>query len=252
MIPFFRRLRKQLADDNKPLKYIRYAIGEIVLVVIGILIALSINNWNQNQQEKKIEQSTLQALLSEFNDNRTSVKDYLDEIKSMRKHSDTLRKLIGPEMTSVSEDDVNKLMGMIGETTKCVVSVDVLGDVQSSGRLNLLSNVEVRKAISKWSSRLKELQGEEFDWAQEFSSQFIPYTNKWIQWDNVDYLFNRMDSLRFFNSRFDIDPRHMLQQPEFENIMGIHYWRIRRIEDRTDILLRQTDTLIGLIKNELM
>jgi len=41
-----------MADDNKPLKYIRYAIGEIVLVVIGILIALSINNWNE---ERKIE-----------------------------------------------------------------------------------------------------------------------------------------------------------------------------------------------------
>ena len=55
MINFFRKIRKKLADDNKPLKYMRYAIGEIVLVVIGILIALSINNWNEvrinNQKE---------------------------------------------------------------------------------------------------------------------------------------------------------------------------------------------------------
>jgi hypothetical protein len=47
MINFFRRIRKNLADDNKPLKYMRYAIGEIVLVVLGILIALQINNWNE-------------------------------------------------------------------------------------------------------------------------------------------------------------------------------------------------------------
>jgi hypothetical protein len=47
MIPFFRKTRKKMADDNKPLKYIRYAIGEIALVVIGILIALWINNKNQ-------------------------------------------------------------------------------------------------------------------------------------------------------------------------------------------------------------
>jgi hypothetical protein len=44
MIPFFRKTRKKLADDNKFFKYSRYAIGEIVLVVIGILIALQINN----------------------------------------------------------------------------------------------------------------------------------------------------------------------------------------------------------------
>jgi hypothetical protein len=44
MLPFFRRIRKELADDNQTLKYARYAIGEIVLVVIGILIALQINS----------------------------------------------------------------------------------------------------------------------------------------------------------------------------------------------------------------
>ena len=54
MTPFFRKIRKTLADDNKPIKYLRYAIGEIVLVVIGILIALSINNWNQEKQQKKV------------------------------------------------------------------------------------------------------------------------------------------------------------------------------------------------------
>ena len=52
MINFFRKTRKKLADDNKPLKYARYAIGEIVLVVIGILIALQINNWNENKNEQ--------------------------------------------------------------------------------------------------------------------------------------------------------------------------------------------------------
>ena len=53
MINFFRKIRKQLADDNKPLKYMRYAFGEILLVVVGILIALQINNWNTNKQETK-------------------------------------------------------------------------------------------------------------------------------------------------------------------------------------------------------
>jgi hypothetical protein len=52
MLPFFRKIRKKMADDNKPLKYFRYAIGEIVLVVIGILIALSINNQNQKNNSQ--------------------------------------------------------------------------------------------------------------------------------------------------------------------------------------------------------
>lgn len=51
MIPIYRKIRKKMADDNKPLKYLRYAFGEIILVVIGILIALSINNWNENRKQ---------------------------------------------------------------------------------------------------------------------------------------------------------------------------------------------------------
>ncbi len=59
MIPFFRKIRKKMADDNKPLKYMRYAIGEIALVVIGILIALQINNWNEENSNEKIVQEHL-------------------------------------------------------------------------------------------------------------------------------------------------------------------------------------------------
>ena len=62
MIPFFRKIRKQFADDNKPLKYMRYAIGEIVLVVVGILIALQINNWNEEFQNKSLEIKALENL----------------------------------------------------------------------------------------------------------------------------------------------------------------------------------------------
>jgi len=55
MRPLFRNIRRQLASENKFQKYSRYAIGEIVLVVIGILIALSINNWNENRKERNKE-----------------------------------------------------------------------------------------------------------------------------------------------------------------------------------------------------
>ena len=53
MIQFFRKIRYDLMEKNKTGKYLKYAIGEIVLVVIGILIALQINNWNTQQIEIK-------------------------------------------------------------------------------------------------------------------------------------------------------------------------------------------------------
>ena len=65
MINFLRKTRQQLLTQNKVSKYILYAIGEIVLVVIGILIALQINNWNEWRKDRMIEKS----ILLEFEDN---------------------------------------------------------------------------------------------------------------------------------------------------------------------------------------
>jgi hypothetical protein len=62
MIGFFRRIRKKLADDNQFLKYSRYAVGEIVLVMIGILLALQVNNWNEERKTRQKERKILLEL----------------------------------------------------------------------------------------------------------------------------------------------------------------------------------------------
>ena len=69
MIKFFRKIRYNLMSENKTGKYFKYAIGEIVLVVIGILIALSINNWNESRKNKILELKTLVDLNKEFKQN---------------------------------------------------------------------------------------------------------------------------------------------------------------------------------------
>lgn len=64
MIKFFRKTRSQLLSQNRFSKYLLYAIGEIILVVIGILIALQVNNWNQSRNDKKFEITMLQEIKS--------------------------------------------------------------------------------------------------------------------------------------------------------------------------------------------
>jgi hypothetical protein len=62
MIKFFRQIRRSLINQNQMGKYFKYAIGEILLVVIGILLALQINNWNENKKERITEEKLLEAL----------------------------------------------------------------------------------------------------------------------------------------------------------------------------------------------
>ena len=66
MIKFFRKIRQNLLTENKFSKYLIYAIGEIILVVIGILIALQINNWNENRKANIKEMANLKSLKSEL------------------------------------------------------------------------------------------------------------------------------------------------------------------------------------------
>ena len=70
MINFFRKTRKKLADDNMFLKYSRYAVGEIILVVVGILIALQLNNWNEERKRSSQEHNILLSLKSDFEDSK--------------------------------------------------------------------------------------------------------------------------------------------------------------------------------------
>jgi hypothetical protein len=82
MIPFFRKIRYQLAKDNQFLKYSRYAIGEIVLVVVGILIALQINNWQQNRKNDEARRNYYHQLLHDLEKDRILIEGFLLEIDS--------------------------------------------------------------------------------------------------------------------------------------------------------------------------
>ena len=68
MIKFFRKIRRQLLTENKLGNYLVYAIGEIFLVMVGILLALQVNTWNENRKESKIELDILTGIKNDLND----------------------------------------------------------------------------------------------------------------------------------------------------------------------------------------
>ena len=82
MINFFRKIRKQLADQNKPLKYLRYAFGEIVLVMIGILLALQANNWNEARKDQRELRNILESIVA----------DMKEDVDLMKWASETIKK----------------------------------------------------------------------------------------------------------------------------------------------------------------
>lgn len=78
MIKFFRKSRQNLLSEGKTVKYFKYTIGEIVLVVIGILIALSINNWNEKQKKQNLKNEYLISLKNDYRNDTIQLNKTID------------------------------------------------------------------------------------------------------------------------------------------------------------------------------
>ncbi|MDP5158382.1 MAG: DUF6090 family protein [Flaviramulus sp.] len=91
MIKFFRRIRQQLLTENKFSKYLLYAFGEIILVVLGILIALQINNWNENRKTDAQVGKSLKALRSDLVQDTLLIHEKLPNIVNQYQLNEFLR-----------------------------------------------------------------------------------------------------------------------------------------------------------------
>ena len=88
MIKFFRKIRQNLLSEGKTGKYLKYAFGEIVLVVIGILIALQINNWNEKRKESNKEDQLVDVLITDLQSKKAEFISDLAYGKSIIRKSD--------------------------------------------------------------------------------------------------------------------------------------------------------------------
>jgi hypothetical protein len=110
MIPFFRKIRRGLLSENKVSKYLLYARGEIVLVVIGILIALQINNWNETQKNKRAETQVLSSLLQEFEENLLILDDAIEMNKQIIAQGIKVGEFTGPSQQGFSEAELSEVL----------------------------------------------------------------------------------------------------------------------------------------------
>jgi hypothetical protein len=90
MIKLFRNIRKNLLNEGKTTKYFKYAVGEIVLVVIGILIALQINNWNQLNRTKIEEKELLVLVKNAIKDDLKDLEDATSFVKKEITYTDRI------------------------------------------------------------------------------------------------------------------------------------------------------------------
>jgi hypothetical protein len=148
MIKFFRQLRQKLLTENKISKYLLYAFGEIVLVVIGILIALQINNWNDGRLQqiaaKTFYKNTIQQLMEDRRNLEGQIAYNNKDIKQFRYAIDLIE-----ENTRSAKDSLWAITGKLVDYSDFDRQGNLYETIVNSGDVKLLKNEEIKKRLRK-------------------------------------------------------------------------------------------------------
>ncbi len=158
MITLFRKIRQKLIFENKIGNYLKYAIGEILLVVIGILIALQVNNWNENRKNKREGMAILSNLKSELKEDFSMMAYTIERLESRKASADFLYQLITNETENIEMDSAAIVEALMrsGYIHKFVPSFAVYNEIQNSGKLNLIRSENIKKHLAIYKSRVEE------------------------------------------------------------------------------------------------
>ena len=184
MIKFFRKIRQKLLSENRFSKYLIYALGEIILVVIGILIALQINVNEQNKSNQKKLDKYLSSLIEDLNKDKLSL---LKCIEFDSTKSRLLNKYIGSGRLKLS----NETFRYSALWKNFIVHKSTYQAIQSSNILELIDEVELQKAISEYYALAEQVNQEE---RNHLNTQMSNYTNEIIKRKRLIQFFSKINS----------------------------------------------------------
>ena len=207
-------------------RYIKYAIGEIILVVIGILIALQINNWNTHRIERLNEGLILKELHKEFVSNKKQFDTVVFYHNSAYRSAIYVKELLPLNLEQIDLDSLAYHLFHMGWTYTFNPSKGVTNALMNSSTFNVISNDELRQLLISWDDVVTDYQEEEI-WARNnYHNQLKSFEKthffwsedykKWLNDSRVDTSI--VESLAFDNYVLDRynDLLNLVENPEKE------------------------------------
>ena len=264
MLPFFRKIRYRLAEDNQFFRYSRYAIGEILLVVIGILIALQINTWNQNRENRTQEKQVLVQLLNEYENNLIQLNQKMSIRNETVSSSFKLLNYKNDETLNVAADSFNLHIGRILLRPTFDPELGVTSELTSSGKLYLITNPSLRNNITSFPSFLGELREEEMVIFDQIEERLTPFIMEHYQFGKIigemfnDDFIKKKTTLVIaegHKSVIDIfsqaDFKPLLNHPEFEDYLALMLSNTIYTNEQSEGVKDKIEEIISLIREEL-
>ena len=229
MISFFRKIRQKLLEQNKVTRYLAYAVGEITLVMIGILLALQVNNWNENRKDRIKEQKVLLELKTLFEENIAQLENKILIRKNIIKKAGEVISYIDNK-EEVSLDSLTlKLSAIIVAPTYDPID----NGLMDAENLQLLSNDSLRRILSKFPSGIADLKQQEDEFVRLYYNSITPFliqnglardVNQSFYGDpsNLTYMLDNsiVSQTNLGKSKKTTNVKDILNNVEFESILA--------------------------------
>ena len=245
MIKFFRNIRKSLIQQNQMGKYFKYAIGEILLVVIGILIALQINNWNEQRKVLFAEKETIKSLKLEFEKNLVDLDSNIGAIEAFINAGNILLEHTNP---NYQYGTLNKVDSLISMTIRMAVwdpSLYTLSNIKNSGKLSSLTNNNLKELLIEWESFYTNLLSW-YDFYVSGGKKYFEFLEENAIVRNINT--NGM-GFQFGKSKFEGSNEQLLRKTSFENILtnrvfnnGFILEYYKEAQERLNTIIKECET----------
>jgi hypothetical protein len=225
MLRFFRQIRQRLLTDNKFSKYLLYAVGEILLVVIGILIALQINTWNDNRLEEKEAKTFYENIIQQLLEDRQNIEGQITYNNKNKEQFHYAILLIGENNRS-GRDSLCIITEKLVDYSDFDRKGNIYETIVNSGDVKLLKNQEIKKRIR----RLEE-------------SYLYINRMETIHYDAIMQMIPEISRTVNILSKEIID-EDRLYHPRFQNAFALS---LRIINEKEQVYLRVLDEINDLV-----
>lgn len=247
MIKFFRRIRKKLLSEGKIGDYFKYAFGEIILVVIGILIALQLNNWSSKMKVNEKTNTYLSALNTEIESNIATLDLNINGLhKDIEAHSNTLTSLHSQNL--LSADSLFEQVIGTGPIFKPSLTKATFTDLINSGLIENVSDIDLKSRILSIEANLESVDEVHSQAKGVWEEYQLPYLMKY---SNVSSVWDSISGIKIYDLPYKSQVDAFVNNKEYADILALRMRMVANFEQQLTTLKTEFSTTSNDIKKYL-
>ena len=242
-----------MLTESKFSKYLLYALGEIILVVVGILIAVAINNSQQNKSIQKKEQTYLKGLQEEFNTSKRKLQELLEVNKQNYLGAKTIIESISNPDRSLNEKQFSELLfHSFSSDISFNANNSLLNEMVNSGSLKDITNSKLRIRLTNWASTLEDIARQE----EELGNQRVKVLDMFrTETNSIRTILeqtNPNSEINFKKKKSSVSNLNLLESLEFENNIIMFYLTSKATEtSHYKPLMKELNSILTLLQTEI-